>query len=424
MNIFLFDIDGVLVDGEGYFAALDATLLYLLRRLGCQDPGGLSSSKTGSLSLSKTGSLLPTPEEWAYFEAQGITSQWDMAPLGLAAILEAACARLDLNAPPSLAAAEASSLLNNPALHGLQVDYLELARRTAAELIPGEFAALAALRLARRRSTGEGNPALLFPHLQQGNLLEELLGDSRSPWVSPTMRIFQNFVLGDRVFGETYHLKPQVETPSFLLIHDHPQISNTALRRLKDLQQQGQICLAVFSLRPSLPPPPVSQPNGYTPESELALQIMGLEKTPLVGFGHIQQLAQSSGQPIKSLQKPAPLQALAAILAGISGDERLALGAALQTVEGRQPAELLRQVLAAAGFTDRAAVQVHVFEDSAGGIRSAQGARQILEQRGLEARLHAWGISSNPYKAEALRQAGACVFPDTSSALEAAFNAL
>jgi hypothetical protein len=413
MNIFLFDIDGVLVDGEGYFAALDATLLYLLRRLGCQEAGG----------------LLPTREEWAYFEAQGITSQWDMAPLGLAAILEAACARLDLNAPPSLAAAEASSLLNNPALHGLQVDYPGLARRTAAELTPhadgvGEFAALAALRLARRRSPGEEYQAPLFPHLQQGNLLEELLGDSRSPWFSPTMRIFQNYVLGDRVFGETYHLEPQVETPSFLQIHDHPQISDTTLRRLKDLQQQGRIRLAVFSLRPSLPPPPVSQPNGYTPESELALQIMGLEKTPLVGFGHIQQLAQSSGQPIKSLQKPAPLQALAAILAGISGDERLALGTALQLVEDRQPAELLSQVLAAAGFTDHAAVQVHVFEDSAGGIRSAQGARQILEQRGLEVRLHAWGISSNPHKAAALRQAGACVFPDTSSALEAAYRAL
>lgn len=64
--IFLFDIDGVLVEPAGYRAAVHATLRHFLA------PAGIPAC------------LLPDDEILQDFEASGLTSEWDMVPVRLA----------------------------------------------------------------------------------------------------------------------------------------------------------------------------------------------------------------------------------------------------------------------------------------------------------------------------------------------------
>src|SRR6185503_13358919 len=99
MQLHLFDMDAVLVHPGGYHAALVATVNHFSRAMGHGDYG-------------------PTPEEIEAFEAAGITSEWDSAPIAIAEI----------------------------ARTGRRPDYAGLIRRVSAEWKPGEYAAEAAYR--------------------------------------------------------------------------------------------------------------------------------------------------------------------------------------------------------------------------------------------------------------------------------------
>ena len=63
-KILLFDIDGVLVQPAGYRLAMEETCRHFL------DKGGITSA-------------LHYPEIYSNFEAQLVTSEWDMVPLTL-----------------------------------------------------------------------------------------------------------------------------------------------------------------------------------------------------------------------------------------------------------------------------------------------------------------------------------------------------
>src|SRR5690554_2507184 len=107
--VILFDLDGVLVQPGGYRAAVRETLNYFTQQMGLP-------------------SLAPDDETIAIFEAQGIICEWDMIPITLAVMLEAAAARLDgklsLN---SLQAA--SDSLRGISLEDFQVDYAPVLRQ-------------------------------------------------------------------------------------------------------------------------------------------------------------------------------------------------------------------------------------------------------------------------------------------------------
>jgi hypothetical protein len=61
--------------------------------------------------------------------------------------------------------------------------------------------------------------------------------------------------------------------------------------------------------------------------------------------------------------------------------------------------------------------QLHVFEDSTLGIISCRSAVELLEKIGYQIEMHAWGISSNPQKANSLEAAGVTVFPDVNEVI-------
>ncbi len=68
-KIFLFDMDGVLVEPRRYRASLRSTMDYFGRIMGWD-------------------SLYPGEKTIAWFESKGIISEWDIAPLFIAGVVE------------------------------------------------------------------------------------------------------------------------------------------------------------------------------------------------------------------------------------------------------------------------------------------------------------------------------------------------
>jgi hypothetical protein len=153
--------------------------------------------------------------------------------------------------------------------------------------------------------------------------------------------------------------------------------------------------------------------NDYSPEAELAMSLTGLSGIPVVGFGTIQFLGGKLRVLPDSLIKPSPVQALAGIAAacGEGMGKALDWAAAMVYEDGNCQAEQIIPVR----FT------LHIFEDSAIGIKACQGAADILRRHGIEATVKAWGIARNLDKIKALEAAGARIYPDVNEAIAEAF---
>ena len=124
MDVYLFDVDAVLLHPGGYRAALHATLRHFAQQLGLSTP-------------------LLTAGEVEVFEAHSIISEWDISAICMAAVvLEGLLAAPALAVPATLAAALAA--LRSHGTRQPTINYALLARRTAAALRPGEYAAQAA----------------------------------------------------------------------------------------------------------------------------------------------------------------------------------------------------------------------------------------------------------------------------------------
>jgi hypothetical protein len=136
-----------------------------------------------------------------------------------------------------------------------------------------------------------------------------------------------------------------------------------------------------------------------------------------VGVGHVSWLAAQYDHHQDYFVKPSPVHALAAVGRAIGGEERAALNAARRLVE-----ENLLDAPLDAWRNQR--VDIHVFEDTAGGILGVMNAARQLQQVGVRAEVKAWGIASTPGKREALEALGVPTFADVNLAIDAASNGL
>ena len=370
-KILLLDIDGVLVRPGGYRAALHATLNHFVRLMGL--PG------------------FEFPEEkLAGFEKRGITSEWDMVPLLLAVLWEDILSRrplADLPTEVSSAAIEIGKALNGYLPSELIIPEFEL--------VSGQYPVETALR------------AGYFPSIPL-ELRNNLMHRSRDVHASHTMRVFQHYTLGSRVFSQTYGLPAEFETESFLQAYDRSNIDKTILERLRFSGAH----LAAYTARPSAPPRETKTlPLGYAPEAEIALELVGLPDIPLISFGRLQYLGEERGHDPETLLKPSPVQALAAIAAALTGDEWSALQAACDWYENGQLKGPLADL--------PPALDVSVVEDTLSGVRSVQAAGEILQSAGLEMTVHAYGLTSgSATKSVAFEQAGLPHYHDWGSLIE------
>ncbi len=384
MDLILFDIDGVLVHPMGYKAALRATVDRFAALMGQPAPG-------------------VTVDEIAVLEACGITNEWDSGAVCVSEILLAAldqrpALRRDTLEDTFAAIRAADLTLPRP-------DFVQAAREVAQHTTDGQIPARVYLALASART----DPA-------NGPLLHALLGDVYNVAGTPTTLVFQTHTLGHERFAATYGYAAPFASESYLSVHDQPLISPANRARLREWMQSPDHGASIFTARPSLypadlPPDQRGQPaSGYAPEAELAAELIGLDgQLPLIGQGRIGWLAWTAGRGAAEYLKPSPVQALAAIGAAASGSETAALQAAVKFFERGE----LTGPLAALDRPTR----VIVFEDSAGGIRAARRACELLQRAGQAVSFRAIGVAPQGHKREALGPVADQIVDDINAGL-------
>jgi hypothetical protein len=386
-HLFLFDVDGVLVDARAYQKALQDTVAHFSRIMGLGDHP-------------------PTKEEIRALEANGLNSEWDSGAACVAALL-------------------LERLRREPSLP-LSVHWPETLATLAAHPLPlphPNYAALAkkvGQRLEERMSPAQAARAVLWdearaiPDLERPRLaemLQTLLGHVHDFYRAPVTRHFQHLVIGSRTITQTYGVSPDFESPAYLRCYDRPLLSPAARARI---EKESQIRVALFTTRPSLPLSRAESlkdeaATGYSPEAEMAQSLVGLEAWPLVGRGRMRWLARQTGEALERLLKPFPVQALAAIGAAWSGQETTALTAALA---------LQRQGKLDPPLADLESVTIHVFEDSLGGLEAVERGVEALRLAGMNAAWRPYGIApTDSPKAAALTMRGVPVYPSINEAI-------
>ncbi len=221
-TLFLFDLDGVLVYPGGYKVALRATVDHFAAQMG-QQPVGL------------------TLDEIAEFEACGITNEWDSSAMCAAMMMVDV-----LLHRPELASDGIEGTLRAIRSDGTSIerpDFAGVAREVSTRTPHGVPPTETIDRMMRERAGG-----------RFGAILDALLGDIYS-LRTPTTRILQHFALGSERFRQTYGLEPEIDTESMLITHDTPLISQEMIEKLLERIEPGKPGMAIYTARPSLPPP-------------------------------------------------------------------------------------------------------------------------------------------------------------------------
>ena len=393
MDVYLFDVDAVLLHPGGYRAALHATLRHFAQQLGLSAP-------------------LLTAGEVEVFEAHSIISEWDISAICMAAVvLEGLLAAPALAVPATLAAALAA-LRSHGALQPT-INHALLARRTAAALRPGEYAAQAAARILAGdlRVAADARSAALCA------LLDHILLHTRDPQQSLTFRIFQNYTLGSSAYSACYGLPAAFTAPGTLAVEDRPALDAKWADEILAAVQTEALHAVIYTARPSLPPSATAAGAGhYSAEAELGARMVGLQALPVVGVGSMQWLAATIGGDAAEFSKPAPLHALAAIACALFAPAADALRAAHELLHTRQLPPLMQALRGQA-------LRVVVFEDSARSIQGTQAAGAILQAAGVPASVLGCGIAQSAAKRQQLAAVGAQLYPDVNAALAAVHRA-
>ena len=392
MNILLFDVDGVLVEDRGYRASLIATINYYSRMMG-------------------QGDSAPDEAAIEVFHAHGYTNEWEICPLAIGALVV-----LGLRARPDLPLTPApldDFLAQFRSVRAGPIDYRAwIAGTTDRPGRPSERA-LSALKEALA-----GLPVPDSIRAAAASTLDELLADPYDFANAALTQVFQEHALGSSLFEEVYRMRPRFDVPSLLYNEDRSALDPAARSALLNLVADTGARLCVYTARPSLPPADIVSwltdtfrlPPGFSPEAELAMHMVDLGDFPLIAMGRMQWLADRVGARVEYLTKPAPVQALAAIIAAVSRRESEALQSAYRMVSEGEAIDTL------AGLEDQS-IDVWVVEDARLGVSAAAGAIDLLRKHNLDVRLHALGVSAGGPKADAL--AGLCeaIVPTVNDAI-------
>lgn len=345
--ILLLDMDGTLIDDRGYRAAIDATITHL-----CQQR--------------QLPVFTPSDDDIAVLHAHGFSNEWDSIAF-MVGVVYAEVHRAGKERPD-------------------RPDYQTWTRRTAGR--PG-------LPNERARDT-----LLAYGPPELSGLFHELLDHVTDIRRSELTRIFAEFILGSELFASHYGLPASLNTRSFLKTLDRPLINAAGIRIIRAHAS------CIYTARPSLAPD--GHPPVHPPEAEIGLALMGLSDLPLMGLGQIQWIADQHGERVYDLAKPAPVQALAAMLASQGVAPLLSLQSAY---------DLWKRGAGQESFECLHGQDVFVAEDNAGGVRACHEAVRLLRRHGIETRVHGLGIAATAAKREALAVVCEAVYTDINEAL-------
>jgi len=396
LTVFLFDVDGVIVEPLGYRAGITQTLKILMDKIGIEN----------------RDEILPTESEISYMESCGLHDVWDITNIFFATVLisvvrEKDFSGLDVSEEASLSdRLQAINLCGTPIVRPHYELFADLQKtrdgfeHPSAALIYKQFVPKAHVSESRRRAWEK--------------LLAAFLLGTRSPYKSYGTRLFQNIILGGNEFEKTYNLKSEYTGPSLLKQEDKVAIKRATVEAILRLKEQGSFRAGVYTARPSLPPLDLAPLPGYSPEAELALEASGMSELPLVGMGSMEWLAQKHNRNPETLTKPHTTQALSALLAAVRGSSNSkTLELAYDFVHGQlgDLEELKDKNL-----------DIYVFEDTISGIIPMQTLGDILSQKGYQIEAHALGIATDDNKIASLEKVCTKVFPNVNDAFEFAFK--
>ena len=398
-RILLLDIDGVLLQPGGYRQAVTATINYFT-------------------SLSGLTDLAPEEEVLAFFESRGITNEWDIVPICLSTIFETMLEEYSEIALPS-DWPSAAAKINVGKVKIKKVDYRKKILEISKYLSVGKSPSAVIFEAGQN---GPGNE--LFPLFCKHPLFTTLLNDNKDIEKSLTTKIFQNYVLGSKLFQEIYNLEPLIITQSSLSQFDYSNLSESNCRAILRFSNEGMLSPVAFTARPSLPPKGIETSiEGYSPEAELALELVGLPEIPLIAYGRLRFAAQLFQISPDLLIKPSPFQALAAIcVAAMSNkDEEKALifaGKICAAVglfpdwDGHSPAAIIFEPPVSDFLTELRSCHlvIDIIEDSPIGLSAAKRACQIISDLNISVEFHHWGVTQDNIKKMALEAEGAAVY--------------
>ena len=389
MNILLFDVDGVLIEDGGYYAALIKTLDYFNHLMGA-------------------GPIVFSSADRNEFQSRGYVNEWDLCPLCAGILLIETLAR---QPDRSFAPAPFEDFLRQcrglpvPQLAAVAQPYLEQIDQARGKPVERARDVLlnALAQLALREDTRAASEAVLRDMFAQTHDIEH----------APVTQIFQEFVIGSQLYAESYQLPPRFNEPSVLITEDRTLINPGAKQKLAGWAQADRAQICVYTARPSLPPaddPDHISHVGYSPEAELGMQLLDMHY-PLIATGSVQWLAAKVNVPFESVTKPAPIQALAAIGAAVTREEANSLLAAHSLVSRSQligPLAALKPVRS---------VHVWIVEDGILGMQATHGALEHLQRSRLDIHAHAIGVAAGGPKAGALAPLSEIVLPDVNAAI-------
>lgn len=390
--VLLLDIDDVVVLPVGYKQGIPATLETFTRRWGWEIP-------------------LPTERDIEWFEAAGVTSEWDSTAICLAGLLLEA-ARLDDDwIVPDFEEAMARLAARGIDRAQIRPDYVAWVKAAGEAAQPGERPSQAALRRWRREA---------LPQLPRSEALEALLitllADTHR-LSCPTTAVFQTWMVGSEAYRQAYGQSAPIEVPQGLLEQDRPLITRDSVRALLSVWYEGRLAPAFYTSRPSRPPnrEPAPPHPVYSPEAELAAQRVGLEDWTSVGLGRLFWLVERVGLP-ENPTKPHLLHGMAAFAAAIASVDGIVETEALESAY-----ETLRMGTLVGPLAEWAEFSWHValVEDSVKGIQGVFRTVRRLYELGMSVRLTVFGVAPHPGpKAEILEAYADRLVPSVNDAID------
>jgi hypothetical protein len=390
--IILFDVDGVLVRSFAYRASLQKTVAYFAHRLG-------------------VGEVTLTDDDIEVFESQSVTVEWDSGAISVAALF---LERLKIVlagplAPDPWAALDGLAADPRPLT---RPDFSAIARRVGEATPSGGLPSHTALALFTADLAGLSLASA--ETLPATSLLHHLLADCYNIAHAPAMQIFQNYAIGHVEYQQYYGLPPRLESEPLLEKLDRPLLKPALRDRLLAARDAHTLYPVIYTARPSLPPIEITSPlRGYTPEAEIARNMVGLDRVPIMAFGKLDWLAQRLGLPGADgagLIKPSSFHSIAALGAARTGLEIESLKAAFAVERGDH---LRYPLTACAGET------VHVFEDSSSSLHAVTRAVEKLNRQGLNLKLVRHGVAApDSPKRETLSKIADVVHENVNDGLE------
>jgi len=397
----LLDLDGVVIKPVGYRKAFKDTLAIILNGGEC---------------------MVNIPDEHILdqFESLGISNEWDMVAICLVIALDEMLPR-DKKIPPEIEFDDLVQRLQRER-KSYSIDYESKVKQLSPYIVVGSVPPSRALMDHLLDNPNEK----ILNMITEYKVFRLLLRNTSDIANTPTTHIFQNLVLGNCLFEQIYNCKAQKITDSYLKLFDVSILDKHSKEIIRRLIDQNHIDMAIYTARNSNPPREVKEfSDGYAPEAEMGMEIAGLSSLPLISTGRLVYLAERYKRNLRDFLKPSPLQALAATAAALMKDESGALEWAMGVIDtqpeklkityGYKPLSLPKAMLD---------LEIHLFEDSPNGLKSAKKAAEILRIIGASVKLHCWGIAEHPEKINALEKDGATIRKNINMALLEAFSNL